>query len=225
MWTPTNWVDGLYIGRLVVFQINWWNGWLLYCLALWLTGWLKAGSLSSWLIGCGMQQVVQNLNGFCGCVCTCTRMFVCMCARFFPWLKLLSLSAGPQISSLIWHVSHSQFPPLMHDSSALCSIGDCRGKSTTTACLSDCLSLSTLLELFFFADESHPLNLSICILLSCLSIWLHVSLLLYFSHSEIRGGITECTTGIAVSYHISTLFMVLTMLPLINNPTSFTWTC
>lgn len=148
---------------LVVLLINWWDGWLLYCPALWLTGWLKAGSLSSWLIGWGMQQVVHNLNGFCGCVCVCmcTFMFVCMCAClsacFFPWLKPLSLSAGPQIASLIWHVSHSQFPPLMHDSSALCSTGDCREESTTTACLCLSLSLSTLLELFLLADDSHLL--------------------------------------------------------------------
>lgn len=135
---PTNWLPGC----LVVLLINWRDGRLLYCLPLWLTGWLKAGSLSSWLIGCGMQQVVQNLNGFLWlCVCAYVHVSVRMCACFFPWLKPLSVSAGPPIASLIWHVSHSQFPPLMHDSSTMFSAGDCREESTKVR-LSVSLSLS-----------------------------------------------------------------------------------
>lgn len=106
-----------------------------------------------------MQQVVENLNGFCSCVCVCECAEVCLCVCvcvqvhvFFPWLKPLSLSADPQISFLIWHVLHSQFPALLHDSSVLCSAGDCRQESATTVCLSP--AFSTLLELsFFLADE------------------------------------------------------------------------
>ena len=64
-------------------------------------------------------------------------VYVCVAeCMFFPGLKLSSLSAGPQFSSVIWHVSHSQFPPLMLDSFALRPIGNCREKSTTTARLS-----------------------------------------------------------------------------------------
>ena len=108
--------------------------------------------------------MAQNLNGFLWpCVRACTfsvSAHVCVSRVhvFFPWLKPLSLSAGPQIASLIWHVSHSQFPPLMHDSCALCSTGGCGEESTTTACLCDTsntLSLFTLLQLFLIADESH----------------------------------------------------------------------
>lgn len=114
-------------------------------------------------------------------------VYVCVyvCASecmFFPMVDTIELVCRPQIASLIWHISHSQFPPLMHDSSTLCSTGDCREESTTTACLSDCLSLSTLLELSFLADESYllyfcflfpPSCLSGCVSLCCCTLIFH----------------------------------------------------
>lgn len=178
LWAPTNSPDSSQTDR-VVLLINWWDEWLLYWLTLWLTGWLKAGSLSSWLIGCGMQQVVENLNGFCSCVCVCAEICLCACVCvsecmfFFPWLKPLSLSADPQISFLIWHFLHSQFPALLHDSSVLCWAWDCRQESATTACLS--LTLSTLLELLFLlADEYIFLSAFCHPVFLCLYIWLHI---------------------------------------------------
>lgn len=116
---------------MVTLQPGWLiKSWLLKQLTYWL--WNAAGGSKS-------EWVLQ----------LCVSVRACLSARFFPWLKPLSLSAGPQIASLIWHVSHSQFPLLMHDSSALCSTGGCR-EGSTTACL-------FFLKCFLLLDESHLL--------------------------------------------------------------------
>lgn len=111
------------------------------------------------------------------------------CMFFFPWLKPPCPSAGSQNSSLIWHVSHSQFPPLMHDSCALCSTRDCEGEMMTTSSLSDCPSPALLKLLLLLIKLT---CLSICRLLPCFPlppVWLSdcksLSLLL-ITNSQMR---------------------------------------